>query len=524
MDWQVKFVIIVIIYYLDKLYITHGEWSEHFGGVKKRRVNDDDGENNFKALPFDSCALSLAPFRTPVCTPDGGVVFELLYILPYLERNKCNPVTGEPLEATDLIRLNYSRNDKKELYCPITFKTFTNYSSIVANRVTGNVYSAEGIEQLKVVEGEGGEEGEDGEKGKGTTRTVGKKQFKDFYTNEPFLSNDIITLQDPKRIQSRNMNNFWHLKQGRGETTTGGDYGKFKGTTTINNVETTTKRPPSFPITPNPNDDGHLPNHSKGLMASALTSTSLPPKVREDRLTIDDETKMLRSVKGNGKATIRTNFGDIHVELFCSKTPKTTFNFITLARRGYYAGVKFHRLLPGFIIQGGDPSGTGAGGESCWGRPFPNEIIPSLHHDTRGILSMANKATPNTNTSQFFITFSPALHLDRAHPIFGKVIGGWEVLDIIEFIPTDSTAKPLQPILIQDIIIVSDPFEEYHQLEERKRQKHSSYHDPKNQNSQDNPSSSRPPMTDPTLMIKRARASINTPMTIGKYLFGGKRS
>ena len=125
---------------------------------------------------------------------------------------------------------------------------------------------------------------------------------------------------------------------------------------------------------------------------------------------------------------IKTNKGDIPLTLFASKVPTTCANFLNLASRGYYDGVVFHRVIPNFMIQGGDPTGTGRGGP---GYKFEDEFHPDLVHSKPGILSMAN-AGPNTNGSQFFITHGPQPHLDHKHAVFGEVEGGQNVVDIIE--------------------------------------------------------------------------------------------
>ncbi len=117
------------------------------------------------------------------------------------------------------------------------------------------------------------------------------------------------------------------------------------------------------------------------------------------------------------EAVIKTDQGDIHIDLFATKTPKTVANFITLAKRGYYDGLKFHRVIPDFMIQGGCPDGTGAGSP---GYRFEDEFHPDLSHDGPGVLSMAN-AGPGTNGSQFFITHVTTGWLDDAHTVFGKV-------------------------------------------------------------------------------------------------------
>lgn len=124
---------------------------------------------------------------------------------------------------------------------------------------------------------------------------------------------------------------------------------------------------------------------------------------------------------------ISTDKGDIEATLFSSKTPLTCANFLNLAQRGYYDGVSFHRVIDNFMIQGGDPTGTGRGGP---GYRFADEFLPELRHDKPGILSMAN-AGPATNGSQFFITHLATPHLDGKHTVFGEVTTGQDVVDSI---------------------------------------------------------------------------------------------
>ena len=123
-------------------------------------------------------------------------------------------------------------------------------------------------------------------------------------------------------------------------------------------------------------------------------------------------------------ATFKTEKGDIVIQLFADKVPNTVNNFVFLAREGFYDNTTFHRVIPDFMAQGGDPTGTGTGGP---GYRFADEFHPSLRHNKPGILSMAN-AGPNTNGSQFFITHGPTPHLDNRHAVFGQVTGGLDVL------------------------------------------------------------------------------------------------
>ena len=138
-------------------------------------------------------------------------------------------------------------------------------------------------------------------------------------------------------------------------------------------------------------------------------------------------------------ATMETDKGNIVIELFASQAPATVNNFVFLAREGYYDNTTFHRVLPGFMAQGGDPTGTGRGGP---GYAFADEFHQELRHDGPGTLSMAN-AGPNTNGSQFFITYVATPHLDRLHTVFGKVIEGLDVA--LNLTPRDPGQNPGSP-------------------------------------------------------------------------------
>ncbi|MCG0790188.1 peptidylprolyl isomerase [Lactiplantibacillus plantarum] len=178
------------------------------------------------------------------------------------------------------------------------------------------------------------------------------------------------------------------------------------------------------------------------------------------------------------KATIKTNFGDIKVQLFPKQAPKSVENFVGLAQKGYYDGIIFHRVIPDFMIQGGDPTGTGMGGESLWGKPFEDEFSQEVFN-LRGALSMAN-AGPNTNGSQFFIVQKPQLDagmsdqmkqagyleeivtaygnggtpwLDFRHTVFGAVSDGMDIVDKIAATETGMQDKPVKNVVIETITI-----------------------------------------------------------------------
>lgn len=178
------------------------------------------------------------------------------------------------------------------------------------------------------------------------------------------------------------------------------------------------------------------------------------------------------------KATIKTNFGDIKVQLFPKQAPKSVENFVGLAQKGYYDGIIFHRVIPDFMIQGGDPTGTGMGGESLWGKPFEDEFSQEVFN-LRGALSMAN-AGSNTNGSQFFIVQKPQLDagmsdqmkqagypeeivtaygnggtpwLDFRHTVFGAVSDGMDIVDKIAATETGMQDKPVKDVVIETITI-----------------------------------------------------------------------
>lgn len=145
--------------------------------------------------------------------------------------------------------------------------------------------------------------------------------------------------------------------------------------------------------------------------------------------------------------TFDTTMGEITIELYWQHAPNACRNFAELTRRGYYNNCKFHRVIKDFMIQGGDPTATGRGGASVYGKYFDDELHEDLKHTGAGILSMAN-AGPNTNGSQFFITLGPTQWLDGKHAIFGRVRTGMRVVQRIGLVETDSGDRPLDDVKI----------------------------------------------------------------------------
>ncbi len=154
----------------------------------------------------------------------------------------------------------------------------------------------------------------------------------------------------------------------------------------------------------------------------------------------------------NPIAVMKTNQGTITLELYPDIAPKAVENFTKLSKKGYYNGVIFHRVIKDFMIQGGDPTGTGRGGKSIWNKEFENEYKPNVVFDKPGLLAMANRG-PNTNGSQFFITVRPTPWLNGGYTIFGKVIKGFDIVKKIENTPTLRGDRPVEKQVIESITI-----------------------------------------------------------------------
>jgi cyclophilin family peptidyl-prolyl cis-trans isomerase len=178
---------------------------------------------------------------------------------------------------------------------------------------------------------------------------------------------------------------------------------------------------------------------------------AVPEAAAEEKRTFRRPPEMRLEDGVDYRARIQTSCGPVVVDLFEDRTPVTVNNFAFLAGRGFYDGLTFHRLIPGFMIQGGDPEGTGAGGP---GYQFEDEILRRLSFAEPGVLAMANSG-PDTNGSQFFITAGPAEHLDGLHTIFGRVLEGQEVVDTINALGTEE-GTPQQLAYIERIRILEE--------------------------------------------------------------------
>ncbi|GFR52819.1 hypothetical protein Agub_g15442, partial [Astrephomene gubernaculifera] len=199
-----------------------------------------------------------------------------------------------------------------------------------------------------------------------------------------------------------------------------------------------------------------------GAASRSFTSTAWQPTTRNER----SRTRLLRTPSKKGYVRLHTSLGDLNLELHADLAPRTCENFLALCDMGYYDGTVFHRCIKNFMIQGGDPTGTGTGGESIYGPTFRDELDSRLVHAGRGVLSMANSG-PNTNGSQFFITFKSCRHLDFKHSVFGRVVGGQEVLSAMERLPVDDEDRPTQPVSITGATVFTNPFYELEEEEAR---------------------------------------------------------
>ncbi|KAL8923905.1 MAG: hypothetical protein Q9208_004342 [Pyrenodesmia sp. 3 TL-2023] len=494
----------------DKLYITHSEWASEDAysasagsGVSKSNTAGAP----FRRLPFNFCAISLQPFSHPVCSPEGAI-FDITNILPWLKKHGTNPVTGAPLKSTELIKLHFAKNDDGEMVDPVTFKVFTDNTHLVALRNTGNVFAYDTVERLNIK----------------------AKNWRDLVSEEEFSRKDIITLQDPQSIESRNLSTFKYLQEGANTATpeqqrerndpsrnvntaalgNGASILKPKTKTAEPNINpdalasnkdsilrtlsaissssksqnpslstpisTDTTTPTSNP----PKPQTHHALHTTGLAAASLTSTGLTPHTAADLAPLSQETYLLhpRRVRAPGyvllticlpspsPSSTTTTTRHLTLTLLPEHAPRACFNFLALARTGSYTHTILHRNIPSFMVQGGDPSGTGRGGASIWNKPFADELDGPLKFDKRGVLAMANKGK-NTNTSQFFITYRPCMHLMRKHTIFGRVEeedGGESMatLGMLEKVEVEAESnRPVREVRVLEAKVLVDPFEAF---------------------------------------------------------------
>lgn len=412
------------------------------------------------------------------------MIFDHENILRWLLKHETNPTDGTPLKQGDLIKLEFARNAQDEYVDPVTYKVFTDNTHMVAIRhgASANVFAYDTVERLNIK----------------------AKMWRDLVSDEEFSRNDLITLQDPQNVELRNLSSFKYLKDGEdsgvpkeeasinsaslgsaadlkimkakdavakaraeranAQLAKGGDSKSLstnasKKTTSSNTM--TQSKPTPYNAT----------RHTTGLAAASFTSTGVTPHTSASLALMSDEEYLLKRgrVKEKGYVRITTTHGSLNLTLLPEHAPKAVWNFTRLVQKGYYNGVTFHRNIRNFMLQGGDPTGTGKGGQSIWGRNFSDEFEGPLKHDSRGTLSMANKGK-DTNSSQFFIAYRPARHLDLKHTIFGHVDlnlddeSGQEsirTLKALEDVPVDSGDRPKEEVKILEARVFIDPFDEF---------------------------------------------------------------
>ncbi|XP_057874050.2 peptidyl-prolyl cis-trans isomerase CYP65 isoform X1 [Cryptomeria japonica] len=500
----------------DRMFITTTEWATEWGGAKNR-----DKRAPFKRLPFDCCALTFTPFEEAVCTSEGHV-FDVMHIIPYVQKYGKNPVTGAPLAVKDLIKLQFHKNSEGKYHCPVLDKVFTEFTHIVAVKTTGNVFCYEAVKELNIK----------------------PKNWRELLTDEPFTKDDIITIQNPNALDVKVLSDFDHVKKdlkvddeelmgtkddpfhglnvsgdmksmlkeigtekakeiamngggggkaqtemaaalaaihsAKADTTKKGKAdtsGQTKGTQAFSIVDAASasvygRSAAAAKAAPAEKTAARVAVHmagecapvngkmvksrfTSGAASRSFTSTNYDPVTTNEF----EYVKVEKNPKKKGYLQLHTTHGDLNLELHCDITPRTCENFITLCERGYYNGVAFHRNIRNFMIQGGDPTGTGRGGESIWGKPFKDELNSKLLHSERGIVSMANSG-PHTNGSQFFILYKSAKHLNFKHTVFGRVVGGLNTLSATDKVPVDDDDRPLEEIKILKVTVFVNPYNE----------------------------------------------------------------
>jgi peptidyl-prolyl cis-trans isomerase-like protein 2 len=473
---------------------------KQYQSAREHRANQSLRSSASSSSSLTAGATRPLPYTTPVCTPDG-VLFENAAITPHLLKHKMDPVTGRPMTTSDLIVLNMDKDESTgQWMCPVLNKPFTNRTKVVAirdstNRNEANVYSYEAYYELNIK----------------------AKNYLDLVSGHKFNKDtDVIILQDVENVehcQLRDIQNFSHIREMREENVIrqqnqqSGDYVRYSVTATrimekLDKEKRKRERAAEDQAkklmkssNSNDNDDAGSEkpikiytdelltsfHQTSGKASGSLTSTTMDiTRENSARLAtqdeiIDSQCEQLRNLKKKGMVRMFTNKGAMDIELHCDIAPRTTMNFILLAKKGEYDGSEFHRSIPNFMIQGGKKSGVKKGsesqGSSIWDKPFPDEFDDRLTHIGSGILSMANSG-PGTNGRQFFITYKSCAHLNRKHTVFGKVVGGIEVLRRLEQVPTEEeTDRPLETLKIENIEIIDNPVDEAFEIERMRIQK-----------------------------------------------------
>ena len=317
--------------------MTYTEWSELYGGKKYESAENE--HIKFKRLPYDCCCITLVPFEVPYADLEGNV-FELEAIHNFLKKFKVNPVTGKPMDAKKLIKLNFFKNNEDEYHCPALFKPFTKNSHIVAVATTGNVFCWEAIEQLNIK----------------------AKNWKDLVDDTPFQRKDIITIQDPQKLEKFDISKFYYIKKNLRVLTEEEELEMKDPTKKIKTMNLETKetlaqlekdyKPPEEKPTTSKQmaDKFNAAHYSTGAVAASFTSTALAPVFNHEAAIIEEDLVKYERVKKKGYVRLTTNLGPLNFELYCDQVPKTCDNFLRLCSSDYYTDTKFHRSIKNFMV------------------------------------------------------------------------------------------------------------------------------------------------------------------------------
>ncbi|KAL9464151.1 hypothetical protein AB3S75_001867 [Citrus x aurantiifolia] len=454
-------------------------------------------------------------------------------ITPYIRKYGKHPVTGTLLKLEDLIPLTFHKNAEGEYHCPVLNKVFTEFTHIVAVKTTGNVFCFEAIKELNIKTKNWKELLTDEPFTKEDLITIQNPNALDTKVTLEFdhvkkgLKVDDEELRKMESDPTYNINVAGDIKQmlqelgtekGKETALLGGGgskaqkeraaalaailaarsrieensksdaNGEAKATKAFSIVDAASAsvhgRSASAAKTASSDKTAariamHMAGertpvnaklvksrYTTGAASRSFTSTAYDPVTTNEFEYI----KVEKNPKKKGYVQLHTTHGDLNIELHCDITPRSCENFITLCERGYYNGVAFHRNIRNFMIQGGDPTGTGRGGESIWGKPFKDEVNSKLLHSGRGVVSMANSG-PHTNGSQFFILYKSATHLNYKHTVFGGVVGGLTTLAAMEKVPVDENDRPLEEIKITGVTVFVNPYSEPDEGEEEEKAK-----------------------------------------------------
>ncbi|KAL8229236.1 hypothetical protein R6Q57_014136 [Mikania cordata] len=508
----------------DRMFITKTEWATEWGGAKSKELRTP-----FKRLPFYCCALTFTPFEDAVCTEDGSV-FDIMHIIPYIRKYGKHPVSGVPLKQEDLISLTFHKNSEGEYHCPVLNKVFTEFTHIVAIKTTGNVFSYEAVKELNLKTKNWKELLTDEPFKREdiitiqNPNTIDNKALVDFDHVKKNLKVDDEEHMKMTSDPTNNINVSGDIKKMLKELKTekgrelalhggGGNKAQSERAAALATILAARERikdnpksnsevksqQPAFSIVDAASASVHgrsaaaakaassdktaariamhmsgdrtpvnakmvKSQYTSGAASRSFTSTSYDPVTKNEL----EYVKVEKNPKKKGYVQLHTTHGDLNIELHCDITPRACENFITLCERGYYNGVVFHRNIRNFMIQGGDPTGTGKGGESIWGKPFKDEVNSKLLHYGRGVVSMANSG-PHSNGSQFFILYKSANHLNFKHTVFGGVVGGLTTLSVMEKVPVDDDDLPLEEIKIISVSVFVNPYSEPDEEEEEEK-------------------------------------------------------